>query len=106
MRQVKRKRTCEYPGRSCGRIGEKMRSNNEPQEVSRGHSTGKKLGMTEQSLVPSKLQKEVSMMNGNTAKRRAAHKEIVRNTKGMRERRVLAVRKERNRAVRICLKGS
>ena len=44
-------------------------------------STGKKLGMTEQSLVPSKLQKEVSMMNGNTAKRRAAHKEIVRNTK-------------------------
>ena len=45
------------------------------------------------------------MMNGNTAKRRAAHKEIVRNTKGMRERRVLAVRKERNRAVRICLKG-
>lgn len=30
----------------------------------------------------------------------------LRNTKGMRERRVLAVRKERNRAVRICLKGS
>ncbi len=35
---------CEYLGRSCRRIGvdifEKMRSNNELQEVSRGHSTG------------------------------------------------------------------
>lgn len=59
MRQVKRERTCEYPGRSCRRQ-EKMRSNNERQEVSRGHSTGVfPLGRAEQSLVPSRLQKEV-----------------------------------------------
>ena len=44
----------------------KMRSNNELQEVSRSHSTRgvkKSLGRAEQSLGPSRLQKEVSMMN-------------------------------------------
>ena len=40
-----------------------MRSNNELQGVSRGHSTGKKNpGRTEQSLVPSKRTKEVNTM--------------------------------------------
>ena len=50
--------------------GKKMRSNNELQEVSRSHSTkGKKtLGRAEQSLVPSRLQKEVSMMNAENRK--------------------------------------
>ena len=59
---------CEYPGRSCRRIQVdivgKMHSNNERQEVSRGHSTkGGILGRAEQSLVPSGLQKEVNMKN-------------------------------------------
>ena len=68
-------------------IRKKMRSNNELQEVSRGHSTGeKKPGRTEQSLVLSKRRKEVNMKN-------------------MRERRVLAVEKSENRTVQICLKG-
>ena len=41
-----------------------MRSNNEPQEVSRGHSTGgKKPGRAEQSLVLSRFRKEVNMKN-------------------------------------------
>jgi len=47
---------CEYPGRSCRRIKKtysekKMRSNNELQEVSRGHSTEgeKNSGRAEQS---------------------------------------------------------
>ena len=62
-----------------------MRSNNELQEVSRGHSTGKKKpGRTEQSLVLSKRKKEVGMMKaeycGNTGcpqRDSAEHEEYV-----------------------------
>lgn len=59
----------------------------------------------EQSLVLSRFRKEVNMKNAEYQGSLSCHKEIVRNTKGMRERRVLAVRKERNRAVQTCLKG-
>ena len=46
------------------RIRKKMHSNNELQEVSRGHSTGgKKPGRAEQSQVLSKRRKETGMKN-------------------------------------------
>ena len=58
---------CFYPGRSCGGcVGEKpeSRSNNELQEVSRGHSTLRFFlkGRTEQSQVSSTDRKKVSVL--------------------------------------------
>ena len=58
---------CFYPGRSCGGgVGKKSesRSNNELQEVSRGHSTLRFFlkGRTEQSQVSSTDRKKVSVL--------------------------------------------
>lgn len=74
------------------RIRKKMHSNNELQEVSRGHSTGgKKPGRAEQSQVLSKRRKETGMKNAEYCQETGCRKGIVRNTKSMRERRVLGL---------------
>ena len=79
-----RERTCEYPGRSAWKAVKAVstaESSVEHAEVSRGHSSGDTKDRISRSLKYDPERRDEQWMQ--KTKEKAAHKEIVRNTKGM-----------------------